>query len=157
MFWPCDGYSSRASSGALNLFPLSTPSHTTIDPNPPVSWQSRGFHMVASQQRKIRQNPRVVFNRHLFSSSIGYKKNRNTWKLNCHPSTRGIFPWTPGVREPQVKGRLCQLAALHLGARLITQKSIASGGPTENALWQVLGYVIMNSWFQSLPDAASTP
>jgi len=29
------------------------PTHTTINQNPQVSWQSRGFHVVASQQRKI--------------------------------------------------------------------------------------------------------
>jgi len=37
-----------------------------------VSWQSHGFHIVASQQRKIRKNLRRVFNRHVFCSSIGY-------------------------------------------------------------------------------------
>ena len=41
---------------------------------PQVSWQSRGFHIVASQQRKIWQNLQGVFNRHAFSSSIGYQK-----------------------------------------------------------------------------------
>jgi len=34
------------------------------------SWKSRGFHTVASQQRRIRPNLRGVFNRHAFCSSI---------------------------------------------------------------------------------------
>jgi len=37
-----------------------------------VSRQSRGFHIVASQQRRIRQNLRGVFNGHAFSSGTGY-------------------------------------------------------------------------------------
>jgi len=41
-----------------------------INPNSQVSWQSRGFHIVVSQEHKIRQNLHGVFNWHAFSSAL---------------------------------------------------------------------------------------
>ena len=75
------------SAGVLNLFSVKYP-RVIKQTEPPVcclrssltrtlpqvNWQSRGFHIVESQQRKIKQNLRGVFNQHVFSSSIGYQK-----------------------------------------------------------------------------------
>ena len=97
------------SARALNLFPVKYP-RVIKQPEPPacclwnsltrtlpqVNWQSCGFHIVESQQRKIRQNLRGVFNRHAFSSSIGYQNiviHENSTAIQVPLE---IFPWTPG-------------------------------------------------------------
>jgi len=62
-------------SGVLNLFPVKHPrviKQATRTPRLAGKAGISGFHIVASQQRKIRQNLHGVFNRHTFSSSTGY-------------------------------------------------------------------------------------
>jgi len=69
-FWVV--FTQQLDQGFSTFLPLSILNHKTINPNPQVSWQSHRFHIVASQQHKNRKNLHRFFNRHAFSSSIGY-------------------------------------------------------------------------------------